>query len=168
MRNVPEPQRHCVMRWRNAGSSAAESMSFVYRSFGFRFETTALARNVSPDSVIAPTARPFSTMISRTPASSANVRAAARGRFRHRLRDRAHAADRVTPRAFLAVDLAEHVMQQHVGGARRIRARVVADDAVEAEHRLDRCALEPTVEKIARGADEQAQQIATRFHARAA
>ena len=48
-----------------------------------------------------------------------NVDAARRRRLRHRLRDGAHAADRMSPRAFLAVDLAEHVVQQHVGGTRR-------------------------------------------------
>jgi hypothetical protein len=35
---------------------------------------------------------------------------------RHRLRDRAHAADRVPPLSALAVHLAEHVVQQHVRG----------------------------------------------------
>ena len=42
----------------------------------------------------------------------------ARASRRHRLRDRAHAADGVAPRAALAVHLAEHVMQQHVRGSR--------------------------------------------------
>ena len=39
---------------------------------------------------------------------------------------------------FLPFTSPKHVMQQHIGGARRIGARVVADDAVEAIHRLDR------------------------------
>ncbi len=82
----------------------------------------------------------------------------------HRLRDRAHAADRVAPRSLLAVDLAEHVVQQHVGGARRVRTRVVAHDAVEAVRRLDRSALEPRVEIISRRLDEQIEQLAPQRH----
>ncbi len=66
MRNVPEPQRHWPMRSLNSLGSASGAISFRYRSLGFRFETTALARNVSPASVTAPTARPPSTMTSRT------------------------------------------------------------------------------------------------------
>src|SRR4051812_7266244 len=63
--------------------------------------------------------------------------------LRHRLRDGAHAADRMTPRALVAVDLAEYVVEQHVGGARRVGTCVVADDSVETIHGLDRVALEP-------------------------
>ena len=71
------------------------------------------------------------------------------GGARHRLRDRAHAADGVAPGALLAVHLAEHVMQQHIGGARRVRARQIADHRIEAEHGLDRIGLEPAVEHLA-------------------
>ena len=52
---------------------------------------------------------------------------------RHRLADRAHAADGVAPDAFPAVHLAERMVQHHVSRARGIGARVVADDGVEAE-----------------------------------
>ena len=55
-------------------------------------------------------------------------------------------------------------MQQHVGRARRIRARVVADDAVEAVHRLERLALEPVIQIVAGGHREQRQQLAPRAH----
>ncbi len=64
-------------------------------------------------------------------------------RTRHGLRDGAHAADGVAPHARLAVDLAEAVVQQHVGRARRVRAGIGADDAVEGERALDHLALEP-------------------------
>ena len=70
----------------------------------------------------------------------------------------------MTPGAALAVHLAEHVMQQDVCGPRRIGARVVADDAVEAVHGLDRVALEPVVEVVAGRHGEQRQQLAPRAH----
>ena len=78
----------------------------------------------------------------------------------HRLGDGAHAADGVAPGALLAVHLAEHVVQQHIGGARRVGAGVVADDAVEAEGGLDRVALEPAVQPVAGRLREQRQQVA--------
>ncbi len=93
-----------------------------------------------------------------------NLNTAGSGRLRHGLRDRAHAADGVTPRALLAVDLPEHVMQQDVGGARGIGTGIVADDAVEAVHGLDGIALEPTLQIIAGRDAEQAQQLASQRH----
>ena len=92
-------------------------------------------RTASPPSVTTPTARPFSTRTSRTGAVGSDLDAARGAARRHRLRDRAHAADRVAPHALLAVHLAEHVVQQHIGRARRVGARIVADDAVEAKQR---------------------------------
>ena len=80
----------------------------------------------------------------------------------HRLRDRAHAADGVAPDAALAVDLAEGVVQQHIGAARRVGTRVVADDGIEAVERLERIALEPVIEDLARAAREQLVQFALR------
>ena len=68
----------------------------------------------------------------------------------HRLRDRAHAADGVAPHAAMAVHFADHVVQQHISRARRIRAGEVADNGVKAEHRLDRIGLEPRIEHVAR------------------
>ena len=79
---------------------------------------------------------------------------------RHRLRDRAHAAHGVAPRALPAVHLAEDVVQQHVGRPGRVGARVVADHGVEAEGGLDRLALEPAVEEGARGFREQVEHVA--------
>src|SRR5207248_1640550 len=58
-----------------------------------------------------------------------NFRAMRGSRLRHRLRDRAHAADCVAPRAFLAVHLAEAMMQEHIRRARRVGARVIPDHA---------------------------------------
>ena len=73
----------------------------------------------------------------------------------HGLRDRAHAANGVSPHARLAVHLAEHVVQQHIGGAGAVRAREIADHGIEAEHRLDRIGLEPRVEHVARGSAQE-------------
>jgi hypothetical protein len=63
------------------------------------------------------------------------------------LRDAAHAANGMAPGALLAVHLAEDVVEQHIGAARRIGAGIVADHRVEAERRLDRLAFEPAVRK---------------------
>ena len=76
-------------------------------SFGCRLETTARAAIFSPRPVTTPTARPFSTRISLTAALGADLDAARGAGARHRLGDRAHAADRVAPDALLAVHLAE-------------------------------------------------------------
>ena len=92
--------------------------------------------------------------------AGANVDAAPPRRRGHRLRDRTHAADGVPPGAALAVHLAEAVVQQHVGRARRGRRRVVADDSVEGEGALDDVALEPAVEEVGGAAREQVEQRA--------
>ena len=90
----------------------------------------------------------------------ADLRAVRRGRLRHRLRDRPHAADGVAPHALLAVHLAEAMVQQHIGRARRVGARIVADDAVEAVRRLDRRTLEPVIEIVAGRIGEEVEQLA--------
>ncbi len=95
----------------------------------------------------------------------ADLDAEARRRLGHRLGDRAHAPDGMTPYAFLAVDLAEHVMQQHIGRAGRVGAAEIADDAVPAERRLDRIALEGAVEIIAGRHGEQIEQFALQIDA---
>ena len=84
--------------------------------------------------------------------------------LRHRLRDRAHAADGMAPCALLAVHFAKDMMQQHIGGAGRVGARVIADDAVETIRRLDRRTLEPAVEIVASRLREQREQVAPRRH----
>ena len=87
--------------------------------------------------------------------------AAGRG---HRLCDRTHAADRVSPRPFLAVHFADGVMQQHIGGAGSVRARIISHDRVEPERGLDRIAFEPAVEPVACRLAEQRQQVAFGCH----
>ena len=160
MRNTPEALRHEPMRARKSAGSVAGSSSFSKVSFGWRFETTARASIFSPLSVTTPAARPFATRISATAESVRMSTPAGRAGARHRLGDRAHAADRVAPDALPAVGLAEAMVQQHVGGARRVGAGVGSDDAVEAEDRLDRIAFEPLVEKIAGRAGEDLDEIA--------
>ncbi len=81
---------------------------------------------------------------------------------RHGLSDGAHAADGMAPGALLAVHLAKDVVQQDIGRTGRIGTGVVADDAVETEQGLDRIALEPPVQPVARRLGEQVQQIALR------
>ena len=67
---------------------------------------------------------------------------------RHRLGDRAHAADRMAPGAGHARRFAEQMVEQDVGGARRLRRREIADHAVEPEQRLGQIALEMAVEDL--------------------
>ena len=119
-----------------------------------------MARTVSPLSRMTPTARSRSTITSRTPASSLDLGAMPARGARHRLRDRAHAADGVAPDALLAVHLAERMMQHHIGRTRGIGAGIIADDGVEAEQRLDQIALETLVQHLAGRAREQIEQAA--------
>ena len=76
--------------------------------------------------------------------------AARRAFLRDRLGNRAHAADRVAPDAGLAVDLAEDVMQQHVGRARRIWTCEISDHRIPAEYRLQRRGFEVRIQQLAR------------------
>src|SRR3546814_11197252 len=69
-------------------------------------------------------------------------------------------ADAVAPRALLAVHLAEDMVEENIGAARRVGARVIADHRVETEGGLDRLALEPAVEPRARRLGEQVAHIA--------
>jgi phosphoribosylcarboxyaminoimidazole (NCAIR) mutase len=55
----------------------------------------------------------------------------------HRLCDRAHASESVPPGPAFAVHLAEYVVQEHIGGTWRVRARQVAHDRVEPEYSFD-------------------------------
>src|SRR3546814_21370 len=74
-------------------------------------------------------------------------------------------ADAVAPRALLAVHLAEDMVEENIGAARRVGARVIADHRVETEGGLDRLALEPAVEHRARRLGEQVEHIALPFEA---
>src|SRR6202040_3424808 len=85
--------------------------------------------------------------------------AARGGSFRHGLGDRTHAADRMAPDAFPTVHLSNTMVQENIGRARRVGARIIADDTVEAESGLNRRAFEPAVEEIAGGGREEIEQI---------
>ena len=93
----------------------------------------------------------------------ANLDATLGAGARDRLRDRAHAADRMAPDALFAVHLAPAMMQQHVACAGRIGAVIGSNNSVEAEDRLDRIALEPLVEHVAGGAGEELEKVALTF-----
>src|SRR3546814_1219624 len=85
--------------------------------------------------------------------------------LRHDLGDPAHTADAVAPRALLAVHLAEDVVEEDIGAARRVGAGVIADHGVEAEGGLHRFAFEPGVEHRARRFGEKVEHIALLFEA---
>ena len=151
------------MRARKSAGRTAGSRSLSKVSFGCRFDTTARAASFSPLSVTTPTARPFSIRISFTAQfvriSTLTLSAGARDC----LRDRAHAADRMTPDALFAVHLAPAMMQQHVARAGGIGTVVSPDDPVEAKDRLDRIALEPLVEHVAGRSGEKFEKVAPSF-----
>ena len=54
-------------------------------------------------------------------------------------------------------------MQEHIGGALRVGALIGADDAVEAQHRLDRIAFEPRIEEVAGRLQHEVEEVAPRF-----
>ena len=87
-----------------------------------------------------------------------------------RLGDRAHAAAHVAPGALHAVDLAERVVQQVVGGPRRVGTGPDADDAAGGVGALELVGLEVVVEQVAdrhRHEPEDVGQVAA-AHARRA
>ena len=90
--------------------------------------------------------------------AGADDSAARLGRPRHGLGDGPHAADGVAPDARLAVDLAEGVVHQEIGRARRIGAGVGPDDAVEGERAFHHLVLEPLRQEIRRALGEQVEQ----------
>ena len=73
----------------------------------------------------------------------------------HRGRDPAHAALDPSPRAGVTVHLADPVVHQHVGRARRHRPAPRADDRLRRERALDAFVLEPLVEEVRRAHREQ-------------
>ena len=160
MRKVPDPQRQWLIRSRKSCGKTPESISEPYSNFGFRFDTTLRARIASPFSVITPTARPASTKTSRTGLATriSTPRAVAALAIAWVMAPIPPIG--VPPGAFLAVNLAKYMVQEHVGGACRVGTRVVADHAVETIGGFDRRALEPRVEIISRRFDEQIQQFA--------
>ena len=92
----------------------------------------------------------------------------AAGRPRHGLRDGAHSADRMPPGPLLPVHLAEGMMQQHIGGSRRIGAGIVPHDGVEAEPGLQRLAFEPAFEIVGGRFGEQIEERGQIFRGQSA
>src|SRR6185295_17051544 len=82
--------------------------------------------------------------------------------FGNCLADGAHTTQGMSPGSALAVHFAERVVQEHVGGAWRVGTREMADLRVESERGLDRVALEPVVEQVARAARDELPQVALR------
>src|SRR5438094_7244867 len=60
------------------------------------------------------------------------------------------------------------MMQQNVGGARRVWACIIADNGVEAEQGFHEIAFEPAVEIVASRFGEQVEQRAQIFRGKAA
>ena len=105
------------------------------RNHGARGELLAL-------SVTTPAARPFRTRIS-ADARVVRISTPRSAQARAIASVIAPMPPIAWPQApFRPFDLAEAMMQQHVGRAGRVGARIGSDDAVEAEDRLDRVALE--------------------------
>ena len=145
-----------------AGTSAGDSR-FWYRNRGL---TLAAMHRGAHDAAVGerqPLRAPGLHQNAGHGALQFDARAVRRGLARDRLRDRAHAADRVAPGAGRAVDLADGVMQQHVGAARRVRAREVADDRIKAVGGLDQIVLEPAIQDVAGAAREQLVHRALRL-----
>ena len=160
MRKVPEPDLRLLKRAASSGSTAPSGTRSRNSSFGGTLAATVRAAMRSPDASRTPAILPSSMMRPATGASQADAGAARLRRVRHGPGDGAHAADGMAPHAALAVDLAEAVVQQHVGRARRMRAGVGADDAVEGERALEHVALEPLIEEVGCALGEEIEQQA--------
>ena len=87
--------------------------------------------------------------------AGADVGAGLARRVRDSVADGAHAADRMSPDAGLAVHLAKAMMQEYVSRSRGGWRGEGADDAVEREGRLDGIVLEPFTEEIGGAFGEQ-------------
>ena len=149
MRKVPEPAFHVFMRAAIAPGTASGGTKVWNRCCGLTLAMTARARIAVPSSSTTPAARSRSTMTSRTaaPTSMRTPWAPAALAIACVIAPMPPMAWPQTP--LLAVHFAEDVMQQHIGGARRVRARQIADHRIEAEHGLDRIGIEPAVEHLA-------------------
>ena len=160
MRKVPEPLRQREMRSRKAAGSASvrhqprvqqlwiDVGGDIFRADGLAIVEDDADGAVALDDHLAHAGIGF------------DLGAVALRGARHRQRDRAHAADGVAPDALLAVHLAEGMVQHHIGRARGVGARIIADDGVEAEQRLDEVAFKPLVQHLAGRAGEQIEQAA--------
>ncbi|GBD18693.1 hypothetical protein HRbin27_01191 [bacterium HR27] len=74
-------------------------------------------------------------------------------------RDRPHAAAHETPGTLVTVQIAEEVVELHIGTAGRARAEVHPDDPTGAERCLDALALEKGVQYVGDAADEEGTEI---------
>ena len=79
--------------------------------------------------------------------------------FGHRLGDRPHAANRMSPGAFDSRRLAEDMMKQDVGRSRGIRTGIMADDGVEPEQGLDQFVAEISAEHVRGRLGEEVDQM---------
>ena len=70
----------------------------------------------------------------------------------------------MAPGTFLAVHLAEAVVQEHISGARVVRAREIPHDSVEPKCRAHPLAFEPSVEELGGALGEKVQQVAASLH----
>ena len=86
----------------------------------------------------------------------------------HGLGNGTHSADGMSPGALLAIHLTKQMVQQDIGAAGRVGARIIADDTVETEQGLDRGAFKPAVQPVTGGFGEQVQQVALGGHGEAA
>ncbi len=76
----------------------------------------------------------------------------------HRLGDRTHPSDSVPPGAAHSINLAEAVMQQHVGCSWRGGRGVVAYNAIESKGTFDHIILKPSIEEFGGALGEQVQE----------
>ena len=82
-----------------------------------------------------------------------------------RRRDRAHPALRHRPRAEVPVaDVADRVVRHHVAGARLVRPRPRADQAVQRHHGLHLIGLEEPIEDVHDRHRHQPRDVADRLH----
>ena len=158
MRKVPEPDLIPVKRRCSSGSMVPSGTRSRNSSLGPTLAATARASIRSPDCRRTPVVLAAFDDQAGDRGIGADAHAARLGGARHGLGDGAHAAHRMTPYAGLAVHLAEAMVQQHVGGAGRVRAGVRADDTVEGEGALHHVALEPEPQVVGGTLGEQVEQ----------
>ena len=126
---------------------------------GWAPEATIGARISSPSARVTPTTRPSRTSIE---ATGAPVRISAPAASAERAIAWLIAPmppDHLAPAARDPVDLAERVVEQVVGGARRARAGPDADHAGRGDRALEPLVLEPVVEQVGDRHREDADQV---------
>ena len=128
--------------------------------FGWAPEATIGARISSPSASVTPTIRPSRTSIGRDLGVGADRRRPAASAERAIAWLIAPIPPITWPQTpGDAVELAERVVQEVVGGAGRARARPDADHAARGDRALDRVVLEPVVEQVADRHREDPDQV---------